>query len=99
MIRRIAQGEPVRVVSVILALVLAVVTTLLGEGVISEALAGRITDLATALAGFLVLLLPVIAGEIARPLVTPVAQPSLPVGTIVTDPERPGVNRVQPVKL
>lgn len=91
--------EPVRVVAVALALILAVLQTLQGEGVISAALAGQLTDLVTALAGFLVLLLPILGGEVARRLVTPVAAPTLDAGAIVNVPDSRGIYRVGRVDL
>ena len=75
--------EPVRWVGVIVAVVAAVVGALLGEGVISDVVAGRINDFAANLAGILILLLPIITAEIARRGATSVAQPSLPLGTEV----------------
>lgn len=91
--------EPVRVVGVILALILAIVSTLLGEGIISDAMAGQITDIAKAGAGFLVLVLPLIFAELARAKVTPTAAPSLPGGTIVDVPDAAGIYRVGRVDL
>jgi hypothetical protein len=86
--------EPVRWVGIIVAVVAAVVGALLGEGVISDVLAGQITDLTANLAGVLILLLPIITTEIARRGATSVAQPSLPIGTDViirgTNDEPPG---------
>lgn len=86
--------EPVRWVGIIVAVIAAVVGALLGEGVISDAVAGRITDLTANLSGILILLLPIITAEIARRGATSVAQPALPVGTSViirgTTDEPPG---------
>lgn len=86
--------EPVRWVGIIVAVVAAVVSALLGEGVISDVAAGNINDLAQNLSGVLILLLPIITAEIARRGATSVAQPSLPVGTNViirgTSDEPPG---------
>lgn len=76
--------EPVRLIGVIVTLILAVVTTLAGESIISDVVAGRITDIVNAAAKFLALIAPLLAAELARPQVTPVAAPQLPVGTPVT---------------
>lgn len=79
--------EPVRWVGIILTLILALVGTLMGEGVISEALGGRITDIANQsveiITGILVLVGPLIATEIARRGATAALQPKLAVGTPV----------------
>ena len=75
--------EPVRWVGIIVAVVAAIVGALLGEGVISDVVAGRITDLTDKLSGLLILVLPIITAEIARRGATSVAQPSLPLGTDV----------------
>jgi hypothetical protein len=57
--------------------------TLTGQGVISDAIAGTITNAVTAIAQILVLLAPIIAGVLIRQRVTPVAAPQLPSGTNV----------------
>lgn len=82
--------EPVRWVGIIVALIAAIVSTLLGQGVISDTLAGKITDITKAGEGLLVLLLPIITAEFARPHTTPLAAPQLPVGTPVLNPAVPG---------
>lgn len=69
--------EPVVWIGIITSVILAVVTTLLGQGVISDALAGKITDLVNAFAQLLVLVAPILAAIAARPLVTPLADPKL----------------------
>ena len=79
--------EPAFWIGLAVTLILGVVSTLLGEGVISDALAGRIVDLTNAVAQLLVVLAPLIAGLLIRQQVTPVAAPSLPVNTPVTTPE------------
>lgn len=96
---RLWAHEPVRVVGVALALILAIVSTLQGEGVISDFLAGQITDVAKSLAGFLVLILPILGAEVARANVTPTSAPSLPGGTIVDVPDTTGIYRVGRVDL
>lgn len=75
--------EPVRWVGIIVTVIGAIVATLLGQGVISDALAGRITDLTDNLSGIAVFLLPLITAEIARRGATSVVQPKLEVGTPV----------------
>ena len=76
--------EPVRWVGIIVTVVAAVVSALLGEGVISDVVAGRVSDLTTNLSGILLLLLPLITTEIARRGATSRSEPSLPEGTVVT---------------
>jgi len=66
------------------SIILGAVATLTGEGVISDALAGKITDGVHAVAQLLVLFAPLIAGILIRGNVTPTAAPSLPMGTAVT---------------
>jgi hypothetical protein len=76
--------NPAAWIGIVVSCVLAVVSVLTGEGVISDALAGQVTDGVNALAQLLVLLAPLIAGLLIRPTVTPVADPKLPAGTTVT---------------
>lgn len=64
--------EPAVWIGIIVSCVLAVVSVLTGQGVLSEALAGKITDVLNALAQIIVLLAPVITGLLIRPRVTPV---------------------------
>jgi hypothetical protein len=78
--------EPAFWIGLIVTLIIGVLTTLTGEGVISDALAGRITEFTNAIAELAVLLAPLIAGLWIRQNVTPVAAPVLPVGTAVTTP-------------
>lgn len=75
--------QPAAWIGIIVSCILAVLSVLTGEGVISDALAGQITDGVEALAQLLVLLAPVITGLLIRPTVTPVAEPKLPTGTRV----------------
>jgi hypothetical protein len=70
-------------IGTIVSLVFAVVGVLTNDGVISDAIGGRITDITTSLAELLTLLAPLIAGVIIRQGVTPISQPKLPVGTPV----------------
>lgn len=75
--------EPAFWIGVIAACILAVVQTLLGQGVVSDALAGQATDFVTALSQVVTLLVPVIAGLLIRTQVTPTAAPQLDKGTTV----------------
>jgi uncharacterized membrane protein len=75
--------EPVVWIGIIVSCIIAVLSVLTGQGVVSDALAGNITDGVNAVAQLLVILSPIIAAILSRPTVTPVAQPSLPVGTPV----------------
>jgi len=75
--------QPAFWIGLIVSLILGVVTTLSGNGLISDALNNQITDTVNAVAQAAVLLAPLITGLLIRPTVTPVAAPSLPVGTTV----------------
>lgn len=76
--------QPVVWIGIIAAVVIAVVQTLLGQGVISDAAAGKAVDFTNALAQVLTILAPVIAALVSRTQVTPVSSPVLPAGTKVT---------------
>lgn len=76
--------NPAAWIGIIVSCILAVLSVLTGEGVIGDALAGRITDGVEALAQLLVLLAPVITGLLIRPTVTPTASPRLPSGSVVS---------------
>lgn len=82
--------EPAFYIGLAVTLVLGVVTTLAGEGIINDAVKGQITNGVNALAELAVLLAPVIAGLLIRQNVTPVAAPVLPSGTTVTVPTPEG---------
>jgi hypothetical protein len=75
--------EPAFWIGLIVTLVLGAVSTLAGQGVISDALKGQITNVVNAIAQIAVLLAPLIAGLLIRQTVTPVAAPALPQGTTV----------------
>ena len=75
--------EPVLWVGIIMAFIIAIVETALGQGLISDVLAGKIEDVAQSLASTTLVLLPIILNLFARAAVTPVAAPLLPVGTPV----------------
>jgi len=78
--------EPAFWIGLIVTIIIGAVTTLLGEGVISDALAGKITDFVNAIAELAVLLAPLIAGLLIRQNVTPTSAPVLAAGTPVTTP-------------
>lgn len=75
--------QPAFWIGLIVSLVLGVVQTLTGSGLISDALAGQVTDLVNATAQLAVLLAPLIAGLLIRTQVTPVVAPKLPAGTTI----------------
>jgi hypothetical protein len=81
--------EPSFWIGVITSCVLAVVTTLMGQGVLSDAMAGRLTDGVNAVAQIITLLAPIIAALVIRQRVTPTSAPVLDKGTVVTV-ETPG---------
>ena len=76
--------EPVRWIGIIASCVLAVLTILTGEGIITDATSGDLTDTVHSLEQILLIFVPIIAAEIARRQVTPVADPKLEAGTRVT---------------
>jgi hypothetical protein len=76
--------QPAAWIGIIVSCILAVLSVLTGQGVISDVLAGRITDGVNATAQLLVLLAPLFTGLLIRPTVTPLAAPALPEGTEVT---------------
>ncbi len=75
--------EPAFWIGLGVTLILGVVQTLSGSGVISDAIAGKITDGTNAISQAALLLLPLITGLLIRQTVTPVAAPALPQGTKV----------------
>lgn len=75
--------QPAFWIGVAVSLILGAVATLTGNGLISDVLQGKITDLVNAFAQLLVLLAPIITGLAIKPTVTPVAAPQLPTGTVV----------------
>lgn len=83
--------EPVAIVGIIVAFAIAIIQTALGQGVISDAVAGKAIDATNALAQVATIFVPIIVGIFAtRQAVTPTADPALPTGTTVTVYE-PGV--------
>ena len=75
--------EPSAWIGLAVALVVAVLGVLTGQGFISDAAAGKVTDAANAIAQLLTLIAPLAAGLLIRQQVTPLSQPSLPLGTDV----------------
>ena len=79
--------EPAFWIGLIATIVIGIISTLSGQGVLSDAMAGKITDGVKALVQILTLLAPVIAAFFIRGQVTPTASPVLPTGTPVTTPD------------
>lgn len=92
--------EPVAWVGVLVAVAIAVIQTLTGQGVLDDAVAGRAVDATNALAQLATIIIPIVVGIFAtRQAVTPTAAPALPQGTTVTVYE-PGVaNSGKPATL
>jgi len=83
--------QPVAWVAVLVAVAIAVIQTLTGQGVLGDAAAGKATDSVNALGQLLTIAIPVIVGALAtHTAVTPLAGPALPSGTTVQVYE-PGV--------
>lgn len=76
--------EPAAWIGLIVTIIVGIVSTLAGQGFISDVLAGKVTDVVNAIAQILLLLSPLIAGLLIRRNVTPTANPTLPAGTAVT---------------
>lgn len=77
--------EPVAWIGIIVAIVISVLQTAAGEGLISDALKGEAINATNALAQVATIFVPIIVGIIAtRRVVTPTAAPALPQGTSVT---------------
>lgn len=66
--------EPAVWIGLIVTIILGAVSTLLGQGFISDATSGHITDAVNAIAQLAVLVAPLIAGILIRSQVTPVAK-------------------------
>lgn len=75
--------EPSAWIGLIVALVVAILGVLTGQGFISDVQAGKVTDVTNAIAQLLTVFAPLIAGLLIRQQVTPLSQPSLPLGTDV----------------
>jgi hypothetical protein len=76
--------QPVAWVGIIAAFVIAIIQTANGQGLISDAIAGRAIDLTNSLVPVLLTLVPLAMSVFLHPAVTPVAAPALPSGTTVT---------------
>ena len=63
------QKEPAVIIGTIVTILLAVLQALSGNGFISDALAGKLTDLANGAGQLLLLLLPLITSILIRPTV------------------------------
>lgn len=68
----ILNREPARIIGLIVTIALGVVSTLYGEGIISDLQAGTVTDIVHGIAQLALLLSPLIAGELIRGRVSPV---------------------------
>lgn len=66
--------EPAVIIGTIVTILLAVVTTLNGNGFISDAAAGKLTDLANGAGQLVLLLLPLITSLIIRTQVSPASK-------------------------
>lgn len=75
--------QPAFWIGLIVSLIGGVVQTLLGHGLISDALQGQITDLVAAVGNLALLVAPLVAGLLIKPNVTPVNDPVVPGGTVV----------------
>lgn len=83
--------EPVAWVGVIVAVAIAVIQALTGQGVLGSVTAGKAIDTVNALAQIATIVIPIAVGVIAaRQAVTPTAAPALPAGTTFTS-YQPGV--------
>jgi len=58
--------EPALIIGTVVTIILAAIQTLLGNGFISDAVAGTSTDLVNSIANLLVLLVPLITAAIVR---------------------------------
>ena len=63
--------EPALIIGTIVTIVLGILATLQGDGFISDALAGKLTDLVTAGSQIIVLLIPLITAALIRTKVSP----------------------------
>jgi hypothetical protein len=78
--------QPAFWLGLIATLVVGVVQTLAGQGVISEAASGRVVDVTQAAVNLLTLIAPLLAGLAIHTQVTPTSAPVLSVGASVTTP-------------
>ncbi len=75
--------EPAAIIGIVVSCVLAVVSVLSTNGVLSQAATGQITDATNALGQLLAIMAPIIASLLIRQQVTPTATPKLASGTVV----------------
>jgi hypothetical protein len=68
--------EPALVIGTIVTILLAIVSTLAGNGFISDVAAGKLTDLVNGAAQLVLLLIPLITAALIRTQVTPANPPS-----------------------
>lgn len=68
--------EPALVIGTVVTIALFVISTLSGNGFISDAAAGKATDLVNGAAQLVLLLLPLITAALIRTQVTPANPPS-----------------------
>jgi hypothetical protein len=78
--------QPAFWIGLIGTIVLGVVQTLAGQGVVSDLTAGRVVDLTHSLVNLLTLVAPLLAGLAIHTQVTPTIAPVLSVGASVTTP-------------
>lgn len=76
--------QPAFWIGLIVTIILGVIRTLAGEGLISEAAQGSITNAVEAAKELLLLLAPLLTGMLIKPTVTPTNAPVLKEGTSVT---------------
>lgn len=60
------QKEPALIIGTIVTIILGIIATLTGNGFISDALAGKLTDLVNAAAQLIILLIPFITAVLVR---------------------------------
>jgi hypothetical protein len=79
--------QPAFWLGLIATLVVGVVQTLAGQGVLSDATSGKVVDFTHAAVNLLTLIAPLLAGLAIHTQVTPTAAPVLSIGTLVTTPQ------------
>ena len=75
--------QPAFWIGLIVTIVLGIVRTLAGEGLISDAATGQVTSAVNAIGELALLVAPLVTGLLIQPNVTPVAAPKLPANTEV----------------
>jgi hypothetical protein len=79
--------QPAFWLGLIATIVVGIVQTLAGQGVVSEATSGKVVDMTQAAVNLLTLMAPLLAGLAIHTQVTPTIAPVLSVGTSVTTPQ------------